>query len=302
MNPAVPTVPRLAFPFLPRRAVLLALIGSAVACVSCRRSGSAPSNAVPQRVISLTPNTTEALFAIGAGESVVGRSRYCDYPSEAQRLPSVGGYVDPSFEAILALRPDLVVGARGPAGRAMVDRLEARGVRTWFPTTESIAEIEAMILGLSDRLDRRTQGDKVIADLHSSLASIDRQLVGKPRPRTLLVFGLAPVVAAGPGSFSDEMLQRAGMTNAIAAGSKYPTLGMEAIVAMAPDIIIDASVAEGHGTTRISTDQPGWAALRAVREGRIAAVEDDFVLRPGPRIALGIARLASIAHPEITLP
>ena len=87
---------------------------------------------------------------VGAGASMVGRSRYCDFPPEALRLPQVGGYVDPSFEAILALRPDLVIGARGPSGSALAEKLEARGIATYFPPTESFGAIDVMILGLGD--------------------------------------------------------------------------------------------------------------------------------------------------------
>jgi iron complex transport system substrate-binding protein len=129
-----------------RRAAIVGLalvLALPLAACSKRPTPGPTTHAVASRVVSLSPSTTETMFAIGAGASLVGRSRYCDYPPEVTKLPQVGGYVDPSFEAILALRPDLVTGARGPAGTAITDRLEARGVATFFPETESFSAIAA---------------------------------------------------------------------------------------------------------------------------------------------------------------
>src|SRR6185295_14894222 len=106
-----------------------------------------------QRVVSISPSTTEAAFAIGAGSLLVGRSTYCDYPPEALHLPVVGGFADPSLEAIVARSPTLVIGAHGPAGPALEQALKARSIATFFPETESIAQIEAMIGELGRRLD-----------------------------------------------------------------------------------------------------------------------------------------------------
>lgn len=276
------------------------LLGAIALMAGCRGRPQRHEGQV-RRIVSLTPNTTEALFAIGAGERLVGRSRFCDYPPEVRALPAVGGYVDPSFEAILALEPDLVTGARGPAGSSIAERLEQRGIATWFPITESIAGIEEMIRGLGQRTGRGAQADELVQRIRSRLAAIRTATGPRPRPRVLLVFGLAPIVAAGPGSFPDEMLALAGADNAIRQGTRYPLLGMETVLGFAPDVVIDAAVAEGHGQDRIRPDSPGWSALEAVRKGRVIAIDDNSVLRPGPRVAEGVARLAASLHPEINL-
>ncbi len=288
-------------PPLPRPNVLSrrALLLSAFALLpACRAPGPSASRPV-RRIVSLTPNTTEAVFALGAGGLVVGRSRFCDFPSEVTALPSVGGYVDPSFEAILALEPDLVVGARGPAGSGIAERLEHRGVRTWFPVTESIDGIVQMLRGMGERVDRVQRAQTLIQSIRARLDTVAAAVRQQPRPRTLLVFGLAPIVAAGPGSFPDEMLRHAGAINALQQGTRYPALGMETVLGIAPEIVIDAAVAEGHGRDRIRPDTPGWSQLEAVRKGRVIAIDDDAVLRPGPRVADGVARLAAALHPEV---
>lgn len=252
-------------------------------------------------MVSLTPNTTETLFAIGAGEILVGRSRYCDHPAEARRLPSVGGYIDPSLEAILALRPDLVTGARGPAGPGVTKPLEERGVATYFPPTESIDDIEAMIVGLGRLVGYGEAAQALVSKSRADRQRIAEAIADADRPRVLLVFGTAPIVVAGPGSFADEMLRLSGGTNAMAEGVAYPTLGLERVLALDPDLVINAAVAESHGAVDLA-NEPGWRELRAMKQGQYRAIADDVVLRPGPRIAEGLSILARTIHPHRAIP
>jgi iron complex transport system substrate-binding protein len=254
---------------------------------------------VARRVVSLSPSTTETLFAIGARDALVGRSRYCDYPPEVLAVPEVGGYVDPSFEVILALRPDLVTGARGPSGREVADRFRARGIATYFPDTESFDQIDEMMTGLGARTGHVVEAQAAVAKVHERLADVERGLKGKPRVRTLLVFGLEPIVAAGPKSFADEMIRRAGGDNVVRAGGKYPTLGMERVLALDPDLVVDAAIGESRGVERIGTQAPGWREARAIKTGHVVTLDDEVVLRPGPRIGDGLATLAHAIHPEV---
>jgi iron complex transport system substrate-binding protein len=275
-------------------AVLLAL------SLSCSKAKKAP--AVAARVVSLSPSTTEAMYAIGAQALLVGRSRYCDYPADVEKLPQVGGYVDPNFEVILALHPDLVVGARGPAGADVVAPFERHGIATFFPETESLGEIDLMIEGLGDRTGHADDAARAVTAIDARERAITAAVAGAPRPRVLLVFGVDPVFAAGPGGFADEMVRRAGGTNVVAEGGAYPQLAMERVLALDPDIVLNAAVAESHGAEAIRADAPGWSAVRAVREGRVVAVTDEAVLRPGPRVADGLATLARAIHPEAKVP
>jgi iron complex transport system substrate-binding protein len=284
-----------------RRLLLVSFALGALA--GCKKTPATSRDAgAATRVVSISPSTTEALFAIGAGSSVVGRSRYCDYPPEVTRLPQIGGYVDPSYEAILALRPALVTGARGPAGTALTDRLEARGISTFFPQTESFAQIDAMILGLGERTGHTTEAKATVEKLDAHVAAIEKAVSTKPRIRVLLVFGLAPLSVAGPAGFADEMIKKAGGTNAVTEGGGYPTIGVERVMTIDPDVVINAAIAEAHGLERINKDTPGWGKLRAVTEGRVVGIADEALLRPGPRIADGLATLARAIHPDIMVP
>lgn len=268
--------------------------------LGCHRPASRASPT--HRIVSLSPSTTETLAAIGARAELVGRSRYCDYPPDVVSLPAVGGFVDPNFEAIVALRPDLVTGARGPSGPQISERLGALGIATYFPDTESLANIDAMILGLGERTAHDAEARALVVTLHAREAEIQERVVAAPHPRTLLVFGLGPIVVAGPASFADEMLRGAGASNVVTEGAAYPTFGMERVLALAPEIVVDATMQESRGVERITTDAPGWRELSAVKAGHVTALRDEAVLRPGPRVAEGMASLARAIHPGIVLP
>jgi len=277
---------------------LVVVLASLVSCAKPRaKSGSGGA-----RIVSLSPSTTEALFVLGAGERLVGRSRYCDWPAEVAKLPQVGGYVDPSYEAILALRPDLVVGARGPAGSAISERLEGRGIVTFFPKTESLDEIDRMILGIGERTGRTAEARAYVDGMHAKTASVEAASAKLPHVRVLLVFGLEPLVVAGPSSFPDEMLRRVHAVNVVTEGGAYPALGIERVLALDPDVVINAAMGEERSAERMGKDSPGFGRVRAIREGRLVSIPDESILRPGPRIAEGLERLAKAVHGEAAAP
>ncbi len=267
-----------------RRAALLSL----AALASCRRRAS---GGIAQRVVSISASTTEALFAIGAGAQTVGRSRFCDHPKEALGLPVVGGFVDPSLEAILALRPDLVVGARGPLGAGFSRTLEQQGIATWFPETERIEQIFELLSGLGARTGHLDAANALVAGLRTKAATIVTRLAATPRRRVFLMFSKRPITSAGPGSFPDEMLQLAGAINVVPKGATYPTLALEQVVAYDPDVVLDAEMGSADATM-----PPTHAAIRAVAAGRVVRVADEAVLRPGPRVLDGVVVLARAIH------
>jgi iron complex transport system substrate-binding protein len=265
---------------------------------ACSRSRAEAKAHAAERVVSLSPSTTEALYAVGAGARLVGRSRYCDFPPEVKELPQIGGYVDPSLEAILGLRPDLVIGARGPAGSALAEKLAARGIATYFPKAETFAEIDAMIAGLGERTGRMDAAAAAVRALDERVARIERAVSASPKTRVLVVFGLEPLSVAGPGSFPDEMIRRAGGQNVVVTGAAYPAIDIERVLALDPDLVVNAAMMEERASEHLRADAPGWERVRAVQTGHMATITDEAVLRPGPRVADGLALLARALHPE----
>ncbi len=276
-----------------RRAALVGLVGLGALAAACRR----PPPPVTPRVVSISPSMTEAVFAIGAGDLMVGRSRFCDYPPEAAALPVVGGFSDPSLEAIVALRPTLVISARGPAGASLAQSLEAQGIAVYSPETESIAQIENALTELGRRLSHDEGARVAVAVIQAARRKIAGAVARRMRVRAAFLFDVAPIYAAGPGSFADELMREAGGDNCVIAGGAYPTLGLEQLLSLDPEVILDGSGDEG-GASRVAQKRgdPGWSKLRAVREGKVRPLAASVVLRPGPRIGEGLAAVARALH------
>lgn len=280
-----------------RRAFLLAALGAW--CVGCRPRERAAAEGRATRIVSVSPSMTETVFAIGAGDLAVGRTTFCDYPEEAKKLPTIGGFIDSSVEAILALEPTLVVGERRPGGRDLDQSLRDRGIDTFFPPMYGLEEIRAMIIALAAKLSREARAAEVLRALDSTLDAVRARVAGRARPKALLLFDFRPLIAAGPSAFPDELLGIAGATNAVTTGGEYPELSPEGVLALDPDVVIDGSAgAYPEPPEVLLAAAPGLASLRALTNKRVHRLPTNAALRPGPRIADGVAEIAAILHPE----
>jgi iron complex transport system substrate-binding protein len=244
----------------------------------------------------LSPSTTEAVFALGQGARLIGRSQHCDFPREALRLPSVGGYADPDVERILALAPGLVVGERGPAGPALEQRLAARAIATFFPPTGTVAEVGDMLVALGARLGVPDEGARVRDSMMQKIERVSRWARAKKPVTVVMVFDAKPLFVAGPGGFPDELVRLAGATNAVSGGGAYPTIDIERLLALNPDVLVDAT--ELHGGPSRLPELEGWSRLDAVRNGRVRTFSSATAMRPGPRLAEGLAEVVRVVHGE----
>lgn len=260
----------------------------------------------PERIVSLAPNVTEILFAVGAGDRVVGVTRYCNYPPEAARLPKVGGYTDISVEAVLALSPDLVVVSRGNP-RPTLTTLSHHGLPIFVAIgVESLEEVERAIVRVGRATDNEQQANQVCENMRSVLKSV-RETVRGVEHRRRVYFGslTAPFFAAGPKSFIGQCLELAGGEN-VAHGVRdvWPLLSLETIVERDPEVLI----AGFHANTGSSDHREQllarlrasrvWSQMTAVREGHVCILNDDTIHRPGPRLAQAVVEMARLLYPE----
>jgi iron complex transport system substrate-binding protein len=255
-----------------------------------------------QRIVSLAPSNTEILFALGAGDKVVGRDEVSDYPAEALTLPTVGGWSGFSAEAIVALKPDLVLAAEINSPE-LVAELEGLGLTVYYlsnpKTLEELyvnIEIVATLTGrdatkLTDSLKARvTAVDEKIMPLsyHPSVFyEVDATDPSKP-------------YSVGPGTFIHLLINRAGGANAVELAGitdPYPQISLEQLVIAPPDIIILGDSMWGTTPEAVAA-RPGWDTLKAVVDGKIFAFDDNLVSRPGPRLIDGLEALAKLLHPE----
>lgn len=243
----------------------------------------------PERIVSLTPATTETLFAIGAGPRVVAVTEADTFPPEATKLPKFNP-IAVNTEALLARRPDLVF-TIGPFHRPLVETLEKFGVTAVAlepPTTDEVADTIELI-GRAVGCEPAAKG--VAADFRRRLVAVRARTKLIPeadRPKVLYVLWDEPLQAAGPGTFIGRMIADAGGTNVIAdVIQQYPRVNDEAVLRRDPDLVIapDGSAA---GLPDRLRGRPVWANLSAVRRGRVVTVPEDLVNRPGPRLVDGL--------------
>ena len=282
-------------PDLRRLGFLLALSVLVLGCTA--PSEPARSAFGVRRVVSLTPALTEILFALDLGDRVVGVTEYCDTPPEARTRPKVGGYVNPSVEAVLALRPDLVVVSPGPGNRDAVQAMSRAGLKIAVIPAETLDETFHAIEAVGDAAGEPTRGRALVERLRARIDAVGRRVAGRPRVRVLFSVQVDPIIAAGRGTLPSQLVEAAGGINVVEA-ERYPKLGVESVVQLAPEVVLQSrmDVAHGDGSAE-RTAWMRWSAIPAIARGRLVVLPDDASLRPGPRVADAVEQLAAILHP-----
>ncbi|MCI0570385.1 MAG: helical backbone metal receptor, partial [Myxococcaceae bacterium] len=200
-----------------------------------------PPPAQVKRVVTLAPSLTETVLKVGKGALLVGVSRYDEAP-EVKSLPRVGGFLDPSVEGVIALRPDLLLVAPSPGNRQPVERMAELGVPVLVVPMHTIAETVAGLRAVGAALGARGEAEALVRDFEATRARIRQQTKRRPAPRVLFVYGFEPLVVAGPGSFAHELLADAGARNVAAdANQPYVVYSMERALAARPEVVVDAS-------------------------------------------------------------
>jgi len=271
------------------------------------RARKAPERSgAPERIVCIAPSVTETVFAVGGGSKIVGVDDYSDWPEQAKSIPKVGGFINPNFERILALKPQLVI-VQG-LGEKMSAFCEENGIallRIDMNTLEGvfrgIREVAAAI--------GATQGAKALEErIRADLKETAEKVKGCKRRRVFFLVGrrqgtLTQLMTAGRGSFLHGLIEAAGGENVFGdLEDAYPAISKESLIKRAPEIIIEAHPGERmtqEQTKKIADEWRVLAMLPAVRDGRVVVLTDDFVLKPGPRIAQSVRRLAEVIHPEV---
>jgi iron complex transport system substrate-binding protein len=268
------------------RRIAGALLLVILAWGGCSRRGAEPAAATsaPQRIISCAPNLTEMLFALGAGDRVIGVTRWCRFPKEATTRPPLGDLYQPNLEAMVAARPDLIVLV--PGNRKVIDFFAGRAVPRIVETNacETIADIEATVRQLGAVVGRAPEAEALIGRMDAGLDSIARANVARPKVRTLMILGhdegsLEQIYVVGRGTFLDELLTKIGGENVVGTGlGRYPIVTREAIVAMDPDLLLERHLG-GEATpeqkARMIALWDQIPTLAAVRHHRVMVMDDD---------------------------
>jgi iron complex transport system substrate-binding protein len=257
---------------------------------------------VPQsirRIVSLAPNLTETIYALGLQDHLVGDTDYCDFPPAAQQKTKVGGAINPSIEAIAALHPDVVLVTRSLNRLETVQALADIGIPSYATDPHTVDAIIASIARLADMLGASDTGSALAADLEHQISVLHERIATLPPRRVLFIVWTEPLISIGNDTFIADALRHAGAISVIDSSQNWPQINLEEVVRLQPEFLI---FVESHsGAAPHSADAlaglPGWRLLNAVRNRRYATI-NDAINRPAPRLVSAVEDLARQLHPE----
>ncbi|MEP0546167.1 MAG: helical backbone metal receptor [Rhodothermales bacterium] len=292
--------------------VRLCLLLAALFATGCgeRDAASAPAAPTPTddlgravavappvgRVLTLAPNLTEILFAAGGGAALVGASQADDFPAEVAALPRYGTY-PLDLEAVVALRPDLVLATNQVNNPDDARPLAEAGVPTYFFSFETLDDVQRALRRVGELVGTEARADAAADSFETRLQRLAARTDSLARPRTLLLIGDETLFAFGSASYTQQMIALAGGESVTAHfDGEAVTLSDEFVLEAAPDVIVGTFGADTDAA-RLLALHPAWASVPAVAAGRVHSVDPDLVLRPGPRLADGTETLARLLHP-----
>jgi iron complex transport system substrate-binding protein len=281
-------------------------------CSACHRTTNRETNVLtdnePQRIVSTVPSITEVLFELGLGDRVVGVSRFCRYPEEVQKLPNVGGLFDPNDEALLELRPDLVILLAEDTNRE--ERIKSFGIPCLQVEHRSIDGIIDSFAKIGKRCGEQSakRADELQRNIHKRLDAVAKRTSPLTKPSVMIALhdesnvDMQSVIIAGSNSFFNRAVELAGGRNAAKdLKTAFPTVSREGTIELNPDIVIGiAEKKKNADDTEIFIR--GWEHfapfIPAVKTHRVFLIEEDYAIVPGPRFILFVEQLAEILHPR----
>jgi len=259
--------------------------------------------ALPKRIISLSPGNTEILFALGLDDRLVAVTDYCNYPPEAEEKASIGGYSTPNIEEIIALSPDLIL-ATSIHEKRIIPQLEEKGLPVLALNPRTLDEVLAAITLAGEVAGKEAEAAALVAEMRGRIKAVTDRTDGLPReqrPRVFFVTWHDPLMTPGSETRHAELIRLAGGINIGQELTGYSEISLEAVISANPEVII-AGV--GMGTGKDQTLQFVYTESRlsdtdALRNNRVYAVYTDLAGRPGPRIIDALEQFAQFIHPEL---
>ena len=267
---------------------------------SCREGRSVGKETLSPRIVSLAPSLTELVFILDMGDHLVGVTDHCNYPPEAKTKPRLGGLKTISLEAVISRNPDIILGTEDGNEQSLLDQLRNLHLRLYTFQPRTLEEVLDTIRSVSKVLGKEGRGQELVKELKAKQALVEKAVAGaKPVP-AILVFQHEPLILAGPGTFANDLIQKAGGVNLAAdARIPYPRYSLEMLIEKSPEVIIDVSMSEMEGAEKLASQYwSQWPDLPAVKNQKVAVLDSDLVTRPGPRLFLSLVQLAKILHPE----
>ncbi|HEY0385802.1 MAG TPA: cobalamin-binding protein [Pyrinomonadaceae bacterium] len=251
----------------------------------------------PERIVTLAPNLTEIVYAVGAGDRLVGNTTYCDYPPEAKRVTKVGDTLQPNIEQIIALRPQLVLVSTASQLEAFTRQLNEQGIAVYVTDPRSLEDVFRSIESLGELLGEAERAARLVEELRGRALLVEQTVKSAPPVRVFYQVSAAPLYTIGRDAFLTDLIARAGGQSVTAdVPGAFPRYSDEAALASQPDAIVipvDPTMDQSNARPASSLENSA-----AVKGGRVYRINGDLLSRPGPRLVEGLEQLAHALHPE----
>jgi iron complex transport system substrate-binding protein len=253
-----------------------------------------------KRIVSLAPNLTETIYALGLEDRLAGDTDYCDTPAAAKSKPHVGNPQNPSIEAVVALHPDLVLATTSINRMETADALKRLGIAVYTSDPETVRGMLDSTERLADVVGAPRQGANLVARLQQRLDGLQAKLKERPMAHVLFVVWMDPLLTVGQNTFIADALRWAGAESVVVSKQKWPQLSIEEVVRLEPDYIVFTTDHGGSGASQLRDlrARPAWRDLDAVELGHVVDVSEE-VVRPSPGLVDAIEQLAHLLHPEV---
>jgi iron complex transport system substrate-binding protein len=253
-------------------------------------------NAIPQRIVSLSPGVTEILFAIGAGPQVVGVTEYCNYPPETASRAKVGGFsgITVNVEQIVVLKPELVI-VSGEMHERIISLLDGLGIKSFAVEPSTFTQVYATIETIGRLTGHEADAARVVADMRAKITRAQARRGNQERPAVFWELTDDPLMSTGGGTFINEAISLAGGKNIFEdLSERWPMVSTEQVLLRRPAWIL---AGDDHGVIidpQVLARRPGWSSLPAVRDKHVALVSADMLYRYGPRLADAVLAISNI--------
>ena len=282
--------------------LLLLALGASAEIQSTDMLGRSHAFAAPaQRVVALSAAECEILFAVGAGETLVGRGEYCDYPATALAAPMLGSGGETNIEEILALTPDLVLMNSMAQPSEQVEAVEKAGVPVFVTAATDIDGVYTAIAGIGQAVGKDVEAEALVAEMKAGFESVKAKVPASDAPKTVY-FEVSPLEyglwTAGKGTFMNELAEMLGLKNVFEDVNGWAEISQEQVIARNPDLIVTVTMYFGEGPKpdeEILT-RAGWEGITAVKEGKILTADSNAMTRPGPRLTEAAQSLYDFAY------
>ena len=253
-----------------------------------------------QRVVALAPSVTEIVYALEKQDLLKGVTRFSDYPPESANLPKVGSYVQLDVERIVALQPDVCIGIKDGNPLTTVAQLESVGIPVFAVNPVDFETIMQSIEAVGELLNAAAKAHVIVADMQRRIRQV-KSVVAKvtQKPSVFVQIGVSPIVSVGDGTFIDQLITLAGGVNVAAGPNAYPRFSREQVIALAPDVLVIASMARQTVFEQVKSEWMQWPAIPAVRHQNVFIAPTNLFDRPTPRLVDGLEQMVRYVHPQL---